>query len=452
MNIKAVIIFFVLLSWCGTARPGDRESYIHLSDSLAAVFEESSEKHSFDTARTSLDYYLAYAASQNPALRAAFYQWRAHLEKAGYAGALPEPTISYSHFIETVETRVGPQERRLSLRQAVPWFGTLGARRDAALAGANSAYQRFQSEKFKLFYEVKAAYFEYYYIGRDLSITRGNLELLKFWEAVARAKYRVALKQHPDIIKVQVELGILEDRVRTIEGLMGPIAARLRAALNLSDHIDLPVPGDITIEGLELNRELVKSKVITNNPDLKSFIHLIDKEKAGVSLAGKLTRPRFIFGIDYIQTGDAINPSVIDNGKDPWIVTVGFSLPIWLGANKARKKEAEANHRKAEYDYADAQNQLRAFTDKVIFDYNDALRKVRLYRDGLLPKAEQSLNANYTAYQAGETDFLNLLDSQRQLLDFQLQFERSKSSLATHLARIEMLMGDEYFSLEQSKE
>ena len=58
-----------------------------------------------------------------------------------------------------------------------------------------------------------------------------------------------------------------------------------------------------------------------------------------------------------------------------------------------------------------------------------------------MPKAEQSLNANYTAYQAGETDFLNLLDAQRQLLDFQLQFERSRSNLAIRRAELEMISG-----------
>ena len=64
---------------------------------------------------------------------------------------------------------------------------------------------------------------------------------------------------------------------------------------------------------------------------------------------------------------------------------------------------------------------------------------MRLYRDGLVPKAEQSLNVSYTSYQAGETDFLSVLDAQRQLLDFQLQQERSKADLAINRARIEMI-------------
>jgi outer membrane protein TolC len=60
-----------------------------------------------------------------------------------------------------------------------------------------------------------------------------------------------------------------------------------------------------------------------------------------------------------------------------------------------------------------------------------------------VPKAEQALNASYAAYQAGETDFLNLLDAQRQLLDFQLMFERSRTDLAMRGAEIEMITGRE---------
>lgn len=410
-------------------------------DSTGAAYEPQQVRSEFDPATADLDDYLSYAAVQSPALQAAYYRWRAQVEKTGYTGALPAPMISYTYFIENVETRVGPQEQRISLRQAFPWFGTLGARKDIASEAANAAYETFQSEKLKLFYEIKAAYYEYYYLGRDLAITRANLELLTFWESITRAKYRVALKQHPDVIRIQVELGKMEDRVRTIENMMDPAAARLRAALNLPDSVQLPVPADIDINETELDRERLMRDVLVNNPDLKSLVHVINKEHAASRLAGKLSRPSFTVGVDYIQTGEAIDPAMIDSGKDPWMVSVGISVPIWFGANKARKQEAEANRRMAEYSYADAQNQLRAFTEKVSFDFDDALRKTRLYRDGLVPKAEQSLNANYTAYQAGETDFLNLLDAQRQLLDFQLQYERSKSDLAIRRAQLEMLAG-----------
>jgi len=160
-------------------------------------------------------------------------------------------------------------------------------------------------------------------------------------------------------------------------------------------------------------------------------------------LQGKASLPNFTLGIDYIETGEALNPSMDGSGIDPWIVGVGINLPIWFGKNRAKKGEAKARLKAAEYSFTDATNQLEALVEKVVFQYSDALRKTRLYRDGLIPKAEQALNASYTAYQAAEMDFLNVLDAQRQLLAFQLQFERAIADLATRRAQIEMITGNE---------
>ncbi|MDH3215415.1 MAG: TolC family protein [Candidatus Krumholzibacteria bacterium] len=438
---RVALVLLAVLVLPARARAQDQDRARHLSDSLATVYDRATTEAVGLAPTAQLEDYLAYAAKQSPALQAAFYQWKSLVERSGYTGALPDPWISYTYFIENVETRVGPQNQRFMLRQSFPWFGTLGARTDITLETANAAYQTFQSQTLKLFYQVKSAYYEYYYLGRDIAITRENLELLKFWESVARAKYRVGLKQHPDVIKAQVELGKLEDRLLTVEEMVRPVAARLRAVVNLPDTTHLPLPTEIEIEEVTVDRDSVVAQVFANNPDLKSLLHLIDREKAAKRLATKLSLPSFFVGVDYVQTGEAVNPTLKDSGKDPWMASAGISLPIWFGANKARTQEAEAQYRRARNNYVDAQNRLRALTEKILFEYEDALRKTRLYRDGLVPKAEQSLNANYTAYQAGETDFLDLLDAQRQLLDFQLQFERSRSNLAISRAEIELVAG-----------
>jgi outer membrane protein TolC len=436
-----LVAIVVLMTWFGTTWAGDEGKAGLLSDSLAAVYELSEPRMQFDPATAQLRDYLAYAATQSPALKAAFYDWKSILERAGYVGALPDPWFSYTYFIESVETRVGPQNQIFRLRQSFPWFGTLGAKKDITLEAAAAAFQKYEAEKLKLFYRVKSAYYEYYYLGRDIAITRENLELLTFWESVARAKYRVALTQHPDVIKAQVELGKLEDRRWTVEQMVEPVVARLRAVTNLPDSLSLPVPKQIDVEEAPVNRDTVIAQMLVNNPDLKSLTHLIDKQSSAMRLAGKQSWPDFFVGLDYIETGEAINPGVPDSGKDPFMISAGVSLPIWFWANKSRKQEAEAQYRKAKNDLANARNQLMALAERIVFEHEDALRKTRLYRDGLVPKAEQSLNANYTAYQGGETDFLNLLDAQRQLLDFQLQYERSKTDLAISRAKIEMVTG-----------
>ena len=350
--------------------------------------------------------------------------------------------LSYAYFIENVETRVGPQNQKFSIRQSFPWFGTLGSRKTIANEVANAAFRKYQAEKLKLFYSVKAAYYELYYLGRDIALTKDNLELLKFWESVARTKYKVALRKHPDLIKAQVELGMLEDRWLTLQDRIGPTAAHLKATVNLPDTTFIIVPAMVDVVEDEVELQTVIRDALQYNPNLNAMLHLIDKEQAEVRLAGKASLPNFTFGVDYIETGDALSPSMEESGKDPFVFGVGINLPIWFGKNNARKDEAKAKLQSAKYGYADAQNRLVALVEKIVFQYSDALRKTRLYRDGLIPKAQQALNASYTAYQVAETDFLNVLDAQRQLLAFQLRFERAVADLAIRRAKIDMITGN----------
>ena len=390
-----------------------------------------------------LEDYLKLAMDRNPGLRFAFSLWTAELEKSGHAGALPDPVLSYAYYVENVETRVGPQEHRFGLRQSIPWFGTLGAKKDAASKMADVAFQKLESKRQKLFYQVKAGFYDYYFMGRNLEIAIANFELLRFWESLAQVKYQVGLSQHPDLIKAQVELGKLDDLRISLESKLDPTGARFRALLNLPDSVRLPIPDSLAVPEFALDRDAILDSIRINNPDLLALSSLIERDAANLRLANHSALPSFSIGVDYIQTGPALNPQLTESGKDPWMIGVGVSLPIWFGKNKARRSEARARLRSAQYDLENNRNQLMAYAEQVLFAYDDALRKLGFYRDGLTPKAEQSLNASYASYQAGGTDFLNVLDAQRQLLEFQLAAEREKVWLAKAAAELEMLSGIE---------
>ena len=412
--------------------------------SLTATAQESSgdEAKTFDPSG-GLDSYLIYAASHNPALKAAYHDWQAAVKKAGYAAALSDPMFGFSTFVENVETRVGPQERRFSLKQSFPWPGTLGASKTMAQQAAEAAFQQFQAQKLRLAYGIRLAYYDYYSLAREIDVTQASFELLTFWEAVVRNRYRTALSPHPDLMKVQVELAKLEDRLATARARVAPTAARLRAALDLPDKTVLPLPVEIDFAEASLSADSLFPLVETNNPTLQAMAAASLRAETGRTLAARSTRPEFSLGVDYIQTGPALNPSMAESGKDPWMVSVGVSLPIWFGKNKARREEAEAIWRSSQYSLEDARNQLKAATQQIVFEHDNALRSVRLYRDGLIPKAEQVLEATYTAYQADAADFLSLLDAQRSLIDFQLYLARSEAAVASRQAELEMLTGHE---------
>lgn len=413
-------------------------------DSIGSKFDTDRGEQMFDTG-SGLSGYLAYASVNSPSVRAAFYEWKAAVEKTGYVGALPDPVLSYGYFAGSVETRVGPQNQKFGLKQSFPWFGTLGSRRDIAAHVADAEYQKFIARTLRTYYFVKKAFYEYYFLGRDIELTRENLELLKFWESIARARYRVALADHPDVIKAQVELGLLEDRLQSLLEQRSPHAAEIRAAVNLPPQLALPIPSKITVSEQAIDTDSVMKQVLENNPDIAALANLTSREKAGMRLAGKSSWPGFTISADYIEVSKRQLLFSNENGKDAFVLSAAINLPIWFGKNSAKRKESRARYKMAEYNHHDAVNSLEATTSQVLFHLSDARRRVSLYRDGLVPKAQQSLNASYTAYQANQTDFLSLLDAQRQLLDFQLQYERSLVDLAITQAQLEMLTGNQLF-------
>ena len=149
-----------------------------------------------------------------------------------------------------------------------------------------------------------------------------------------------------------------------------------------------------------------------------------------VTLARRERLPDFTLGVQYIDTGETAIP-VSDNGKDPVIGTVGITLPIWPAKNRARIESAAYQQTAARLMLQDRTQTLEADIRQTLFKLRDAERKISLYRDSLAPKARQSLEVNRQGYEAGQMEFINLIDAERMLLEFELAHERA---LADHLA------------------
>ena len=54
------------------------------------------------------------------------------------------------------------------------------------------------------------------------------------------------------------------------------------------------------------------------------------------------------------------------------------------------------------------------------YQYRESTRLLTLLQNSLLPKAQQSLEVARSGYATGTTDFIDLIDAQRTLLEFRL--------------------------------
>ena len=153
---------------------------------------------------------------------------KAALEGIAPARARPDPRFTFGYFIRHLETRVGPQEYRLGLAQIVPWFGQLALRGRMETAAARAAQQRYEATKLDLIYRVERIYYELYYLERAVQIQRGNVQLLTYLEKVALANYRAGRGTQADVLKIQMELGKLEDGLEKPAGPAPPNSGALQ--------------------------------------------------------------------------------------------------------------------------------------------------------------------------------------------------------------------------------
>ncbi|MEL6499714.1 MAG: TolC family protein [Planctomycetota bacterium] len=393
------------------------------------------------TESASADDFVRYALYHSPKVEAAYQRWAAAAERLPQVRSLPDPRVNFGFFLDEVETRTGAQQARVGVSQSFPWPGLLSDREDAAALAARAAWQQFEAARLTVTERVVETLHEVAYLDAAIRITGDNLELLTSFEEVVRARYRVGSGSHPELVRVQVELGQLEDRLAQLRAMRPTYVADLNAALNRPTGAPVEslteLPGRVaSVDGPALAEIARRS-----NPVLLALDERIEEQRIRTDVARKEGLPDFTVGLDYIVTNEAIDSSIAESGDDPILLSFGITVPLWRDKYDAGIREALARRLAVSYERADEANQITASIQRAWFEHTDADRRVRLFETTLIPKAEESLRASLTGFRAGETSFLDLLDTERTLLEFAVSAERARADRGQALARLNTLVG-----------
>lgn len=384
---------------------------------------------------------ILYAQEHNPAVRAASQRWQAAIHRVPQAKGWPDPRINYGYFVESVETRVGPQEQRIGVLQPFPWFGKLKAAGDVASANAAAVLAELTAVQLQMTREIKGVWYELAWLGEARRITLENIELVKQLEGVSQARFKAG-GDLGAVTKAQVELSKLQDRLSSLEDMRSPLHARFNSLLNRPFDALLPeptLPPGRTI-GIPDEATLLAWQ-LEANPMLETLARRIEQEEHSARLARKSGMPEFGLGFDYIITGPARVAGIPDSGQDAAIAMFSISVPLWRGKYRAAVDEAEARREAAEATRENQANQLEARLKMALYRFRDAGRKIDLYGTTLLVQARSAFSVAQQNYESGASDFLNLIDSQRALLEIELEYQQALANQQKALAEIEMLVG-----------
>ncbi|MFC1620487.1 TolC family protein [Candidatus Neomarinimicrobiota bacterium] len=408
-----------------------------------SVLAQNPAKTGSGPAYHSIEDFITVGLTENPAILAARARWEAALMEIPAKRALPDPSLGYVHYLESVETRVGPQQGALNISQRLPWLGKLRLEGRIGELKADVVYYQFLGTAQRVAAQIEDAYWDYYYLLQALDITEKNLELLRNWEQVVLSKYKAAQAGHPDIIKTQIEVLSLEDQLTGLQQRQRLLLERLSAATGRQLTAASITVKEPTVPEPALGIDSLLAMGFQYNPDLLGTHVAANLAETAVKRTRLNYLPDIMIGGNSIFTGK--NPMLAaddpENGKDPLMISVGLSLPIQFRKYKSLEQSARIEQRSAEFLVRDKESQLRSQLELVFFELEDATRKVRLYKEALIPRAEQSLLTSEKAYIGDRVDFLTLIEAQRVLLNYQLSYQKALTEEARHGAQLKALLG-----------
>ena len=386
----------------------------------------------------SLEQALQRAESANFGLDALYQQQVGARERIAGAAALPDPKIQYTYFGESVETRTGPQEAIYSMSQTIPWLKKLEARKALATSNADTWSYLHQQGLLALRRDVTSVYSEVVYQDQAVESTRANLALIDDMRAIVEERVRGGGALNP-LLRLEVEWERTRDQLDRYEQARYAKRTELAALLSIEE----PQLGELIVSSA-VNQALpsLRSMLVTmeqQNPELLALKQRMGSASQRVDLSRLEQYPDFTVGVNYIQVGD--HGPASDAGTDPWSVSMAVSLPIWGSKNSSAILAANADKRSAEQLYRDRVLQLKAELSATRAAHEDSSQRVRRYQERLIPIAEQALENSRSAYESGQLSVLELIDSERALLEMKLNYARAVAKVAQAAAALDALIG-----------
>jgi len=357
---------------------------------------------------------------------------------------LPDPSLTFglnnlptNSFSFTQEPMTG---KVVGLSQGLPFPGKLSAAADVKGQDTLIVQKEIDDYKNEISKSVTKLYYDLSYIRASLEISKKSKELLKDISKVVKAKYAVSTAQQQNLIKIDLEITRINDK---IEGLKGKESSDL-ASINsfLLRKSDSPI-STTKLDSINYkkfnNEELVKISE-ENRPYLRGIQLQKEKAKLMENLADYDFYPNFNFKLQYSQR-DYISKSSA-NLNDLVSVFVGMNLPLnYGGKTTAKVEEAKLKQKLFDNKYETAKQFLSIKFGELTANLNELYEREKLTTEGLLPQAEQSLKAALASYKVGDVDFLNVIDAQNKLYKIEDMLYSLRANYNKQFAELEFLTG-----------
>lgn len=392
------------------------------------------------TSSLSLDQLVTAALAENAQLHAMRAKWEAMRERPAQARSLANPMFKYSG-MDMTDSGSWPNtdEKRFMVEQEFPWFGKRGLKGQIAAKDAEAMGREYEAMQREVVMMVKESYFDLYAVQQSLVATREEEAVLKRMAQIAETMYSTGERSQADVLQAQAECTMLRTRLLELEQQEATLKAKLNLLLNRP--ADAPVGIAVTPPQESFSAETAGlfDVAASHRAEIKQAQALVERNQAERALMQREFLPDYRLGVEY---------RAFRSSEDMVMFTIGFDIPIWFNKYRAGVREAEKMIESSEAAVAAARAQTGYDVQDARFKWQTARQTLALYRDELIPQAQARFKASEAGYRTGKTNFMDLLESERFLLNTRVMAAMAEGKVGMEAARLERAVGTELPRME----
>src|SRR5918999_1418405 len=383
-----------------------------------------------------LEAVLAYAQERNPAIKAARSRLLAAQKVPAQVSAYKDPMVTWESWNAPESFQLNEADNNIfRLSQKISFPGKLHLKGEIASKEAEKMAAGLKITEIDTVAQLKKAYYDLWLVYRSLEVYRRDQELVTQFARIAEQKYAVGQVSQPDVLRAQVELTRLINRVTTENLVASKAQAQPNALLSRPPEAPLGMPKNPPSPAMPYSMSELEELTLRNRPELMAQARALEKENLALALARKAYYPDFEVSISRFENFGQ---------RDGFGIGVSTSIPL------ASKYKYDAAVGEATANLQAAQSELGRLRDLALFEVKQALveaqtalEQLNLFLYTHIPQAEQALQASQIGYQTGTLDFLSLIDSVRAIEQVHLEHLTAAANFERAWAELERAVGQE---------
>lgn len=397
----------------------------------------SSAQTEIDTAKYGLGYLIQSGIINNSKLEPVEYQRKIELIKIEQSNKQPMPMLEFMVDYIPLDFMSKP-EYGAFYSQRLMLFGKLD---QYELSGhVKSKRQEIEKEKIKIDItrQIKLNYFVLYYYER---LSLFNAEYQKIIQSIIKsleASYASGMGSQSQILKMNNELQMLVLEQIELEQSKKIYINNLKVLSNINLPLDFKTTGmnDVVDTFPELDSVKLTGEMLSHNPEFKSIENMIQETQIDKNISELERIPDITFrgGYKYMA-------------KEPMSFLtfgIGIDLPFMPWNSKkinAMVEEKNVMVLQSVSMKKSAVQYMQTELQNMIVMLGILKQKIQYIREIFIPQVRQTFNSSLASYSSGAGEFMNLLDSYREMRKSDEMLVKEETEYLKQFSELEFLIG-----------